>query len=95
MLVREFFAKNKTIIMPQPPYSPDLAPVDIFLFPKLKTSMKGKRFATIEEIKEKSKQELLTIPKRRISEVFRALEKNVLYGINKYFWKKLKITVIF
>ena len=55
MLVREFLAKNKTVIMPQPPYSPDLAPADFFLFPKLKTPMKGKRFATIEEIKEKSK----------------------------------------
>ncbi|KAA1414165.1 hypothetical protein F0U44_22385, partial [Nocardioides humilatus] len=58
MLVREFLAKNKTVIMPQPPYSPHLAPADFFLFPKLKTPMKGKRFATIEAIKEKSKQVL-------------------------------------
>ena len=40
--------------MPQPPYSSDLVPVDFFLFRKLKTPMKGKLFATIEEIKEKS-----------------------------------------
>ena len=57
----EFLAKNKTIIMAQPPYSPDLAPADFFLFPKLKTSIKEKRFATIEEIKEKTKQKLLTL----------------------------------
>lgn len=62
LLVREFLAKNKTVIMPQPPNSPDLASADFFLFPKLKTPMKGKRFDTIEEIKEKSKQELLAIP---------------------------------
>ena len=49
--------------MPKPMYSPKLAPFDFFLFPKLKTPMKGKRVATIEEIKEKSKQELLAIPK--------------------------------
>ena len=61
MLVRKILEKNKTVIMPQPPYSPDLAPAEFFLFPKLKTTMKGKRFATIEEIKEKSKQELLAI----------------------------------
>ena len=54
MLVREFLAKNKTIIMPQPSYSPDLASADFVLFPKLKTPVKGKRFATIEEIKENS-----------------------------------------
>ena len=47
-------AKNKTIIMPQQPYSPDLALAEFFLFPKLKTPMKGKRFVTIEEIKDKS-----------------------------------------
>ena len=54
MLVREFFDKNKTIIMPQPPYSSDLAPLGFFLFTKLKTPIKWMRFATIEEIKEKS-----------------------------------------
>ena len=57
MLVREFLAKNKTVIMP----STDLAPADFFLFPKMKTLMKRKCFTTIEEIKEKSKQELLAI----------------------------------
>ena len=46
MAVCKFLAKNKTVVMPQSPYSPDMAPTDIFLFPKLKTPMKGKRFAT-------------------------------------------------
>ena len=36
----------KTI--PQPPYSPDLAPCDFWLFPKLR----GCRYETIEEMKE-------------------------------------------
>ncbi|EZA62238.1 Histone-lysine N-methyltransferase SETMAR [Ooceraea biroi] len=38
-------------MMPQPPYSPDMAPCDFFLFPKIKNTMKGRRFANIEEIK--------------------------------------------
>ena len=81
MLVREFLGKNKTVYMTQPPY--DLAPGDCFLFPKLKTPMKGKRFVTIEEIKEKSKQE-------RVSKVFQGLEKrnagiSVLYLRGGYF----------
>ena len=63
MLVREFLAKNKTVLMPQPPYSTDLAIADFFLFLKLKKAIKGKRFTTIAKIKEKSKQELLVIPK--------------------------------
>ena len=53
MLMHDVLAKSKTVIMPHLPYLPDLFPSDLFLFPKLKTTMKGKRFATIEEIKEK------------------------------------------
>ncbi|KAG5309963.1 MOS1T transposase, partial [Pseudoatta argentina] len=56
LLVRKFLAKNNTLMMPQPPYSPDLAPCHFFLFPKLKRPMKGRRYATIEEIKTASKK---------------------------------------
>ncbi|UYV61861.1 hypothetical protein LAZ67_1006871 [Cordylochernes scorpioides] len=58
LLVRDFLAKNNTLMMPQPPYSPDLAPCDFFLFPKLKRPMKGRRYATFDEIKTASKEEL-------------------------------------
>ena len=34
--------------LPQPPYNPDLAPCDFWLFPKLR----GCRYETIEEMKE-------------------------------------------
>ncbi|UYV76679.1 hypothetical protein LAZ67_14001721, partial [Cordylochernes scorpioides] len=49
LLVRDFLAKNNTLMMPQPPYSPDLAPCDFLLFPKLKRPMKGRRYATLDE----------------------------------------------
>ena len=51
-----------SVIMPKPSYFLDLALAAIFFFPKLKKPMKGKRFDVIEEIKDKSKQELLAIP---------------------------------
>lgn len=70
LLVRDFLAKNNTTIMPQPPYSPDLAPCDFFLFPKLKRPMKGRRFATIEEIKTASLEELKAIPKSAYEKCF-------------------------
>ena len=62
LLIREFLAKQETIVVPQPPYSPDLAPADFFLFPKLKSTLKGRRFQTKEEIKENSLQDLRAIP---------------------------------
>ena len=37
-------------ILPHPPYSPDLAPSDYFLFPNMNTWLGGKRFASNEEI---------------------------------------------
>ncbi|UYV68982.1 DDX55 [Cordylochernes scorpioides] len=70
LLVRDFLAKNNTLMMPQPPYSPNLAPCDFFLFPKLKRPMKGRRYATLDKIKTASKEEL-----KKIFEVLRRLEK--------------------
>ncbi|UYV70649.1 hypothetical protein LAZ67_8000164 [Cordylochernes scorpioides] len=61
LLVRDFLTKHNTLMMPQPPYSPDLAPCDFFLFPKLKRPMKGRRYATFDEIKTASKEELKKI----------------------------------
>ncbi|UYV68939.1 hypothetical protein LAZ67_6001728 [Cordylochernes scorpioides] len=61
LLVRDFLAKNNTLMMPQPPYFPDLASCDFFLFPKLKRPMKGRRYATLDEIKTASKEELKKI----------------------------------
>ena len=50
--------------------------LDFFLFPKLKPPMREKRFFTIEEIKEKSKQELLlTIPKIAFQKCFEDWKK--------------------
>jgi histone-lysine N-methyltransferase SETMAR len=38
-------------VLPHPPYSPDLAPSDFHLFPKLKGQLKGQRFSCDEEVK--------------------------------------------
>ena len=39
-------------LLPFPPYSPDLAPSDFFLFPKLKEHLKGVRFSGTNEAKQ-------------------------------------------
>ena len=74
-LVRDFLAKHATTVLPQPPYSPDLAPADFFLFPKLKSTLKGRRFEYIEEIKTNSLAHLRSIPKTAFQECFRKLKK--------------------
>jgi transposase len=53
LLIREFLAKNETKVVPQPRYSPDLALVDFFLFPKFNSTLKGRRFESTEKIEKK------------------------------------------
>jgi hypothetical protein len=45
--VREFLDKNSSTKMDHQPYSPDLAPCDFWLCPKLKNALKAQRFADI------------------------------------------------
>ena len=47
LVTHEFLAH---ITLLHPPYSPDLAPCDCFLFPKMKLQLKGRRFDGVEEI---------------------------------------------
>jgi transposase len=74
-LVRNFFAKHATTVLPQPPYSPDLAPADFLLFPKLKSTLKGRRFESIEAIKTNSLAHLRSIPKTAFQKCLRTLKK--------------------
>ncbi|CAK9824002.1 Mariner Mos1 transposase [Anthophora retusa] len=62
LLVREWQAKHNLVTLPHPPYSPDLAPPDFFLFPRLKRQMKGRRFDTIEAVQEAITRGLRSIP---------------------------------
>ena len=48
--MNSFLAKYQITQVTQPPYSPDLAPCDFWLFPKLKVPLKGKRLQTVDEI---------------------------------------------
>jgi transposase len=62
--VREFLAKYRILVVLHPPYSPDLAPCDFFLFPRLKSTLKGKRFQDVAEIQLNTTLQLQAIPKQ-------------------------------
>ncbi|UYV79310.1 hypothetical protein LAZ67_17002069 [Cordylochernes scorpioides] len=57
-VVLQFLAKHSTIQIPHPPYSPDLAPNDFFLYPKLKINLKGRKFDNVDMIQAESKATL-------------------------------------
>jgi len=43
----EFLATKQITVLEHPAYSPDLAPSDFFLFPKIKEILKGRHFDDI------------------------------------------------
>lgn len=59
--IRVFLAKKNIPVLPHPPYSPDLAPCDFYLFPKLKLKLKGHYFGTIEDIQKTVTDDLNTL----------------------------------
>ena len=88
--VRNFLAKNEATVVPQPPYSPDLAPADFFLFPKLKSTLKGHRFDTFDEIQKNSTKELFAIPKEALQSWQKRWERCVASKVNYFEGDKLE-----
>ena len=64
ILVTDYLTKMGIKTVPQPPYSPNLAPCDFCLFPKLR----GCCYGTIEEVKE------------AVTKVIDTLTREDLYG---------------
>jgi transposase len=71
LLIRSYLAKHQTSVVPHLPYSPDLAPADFFLFPKLKTTLKGRRL----QIQESAIKELRAITESALQEAFQQWKK--------------------
>jgi hypothetical protein len=65
--VQELLPKNMMKVVPHPQHSPDLAPCDFLLFPKMKTKLKGQRFDTVEDIQAETQTVLNTLIKKKTS----------------------------
>jgi hypothetical protein len=61
--VQRLLATNNITVVPHPPYYPDLAPCDFFLFPKIKMTLKRRRFIDAEEIQAESQAALDAVQK--------------------------------
>ena len=60
---QRIFDTKQICVMDYPPYSPDLSPCDYFLFPELKTAMKGAFYDDVPTIQSAVTQVLKNIPK--------------------------------
>jgi len=75
--VNEFLAKNDISVVLQPPYSPDLSPCDFFLFPKLKFHLKGRHFATVDNIQKVVTDQLRALPYEDFQHCYREWEQRL------------------
>ena len=71
LLVRQFLSNKNIMVCPHPPYSPDLAPCDFWFFPKVKITMKGERFESIQDIEAATTAQPKTLTKDYFQNCFR------------------------
>ncbi len=62
ILTLAYIGENNMEMLAHPPYSPDLAPCDFFLFPRLKNELRGHRFRTIPDLQVAVQRTLRNIP---------------------------------
>jgi hypothetical protein len=71
--VVRFLARKQVTVLHHPSYLPDLAPADFFLFPKLKSQLKGKSFEDIATIQANVTEQIRSIPKDSFKKSFQPL----------------------
>jgi transposase len=78
--------------MLQPPYSPDLAPCDSFLFQKVKSAVKGYHFESTEGIQRAVTQALKDIPQAVFQECYN--DSTTGKGVCRHKGCTLKVTTL-
>jgi hypothetical protein len=68
--VKTFLAKHKIPVLEHPPYSLDLAPCDFFLFPKIKSALKGTQFDSMEAVKAKATELMKKLSEKDLQHCF-------------------------
>ena len=77
-----FLAASDVQLITHPPYSPDLAPCDLFVFPSVKMQLKGKQFQNAKDARAFFEGIILDIP------------QSTRYGvINSWFARMVKLVL--
>ena len=68
--VKEFLTTKQITVLEHPAYSPDLAPSDSFLFPKIKEILKWRHFDDTDDIRKNTTAALKAIPQNQFQNCF-------------------------
>jgi transposase len=72
-LIKEFLAKSNVTKLEYPPYSPDLAAADFYLFSQMKLALNGRRLCGTADIVINAKEELKRLSQNDLLEGFQHL----------------------
>ena len=75
--VKTFSTKRKATVLEHPLYSPDLSPCDFFIFPKIKSVLKGSRFEYIDTVKAKAMELMKKLSEDDLQSCFQQWNINV------------------
>lgn len=87
-LVQQYLTKHKVVQLRQPPYSPDVAPCDFWLFPRLKMPLIGHRFDDKETVGTNTTNALKAISKNEFQDCFQKWKgrwERILQSSGDYF----------
>ena len=68
--VKQFLANKNITVLEHPPYSPDLATCNFFLFPKIKSVLKETHFVSAESVKAKTAEILNSFTEHNLRKCF-------------------------
>ena len=69
-VVTEYLREERVKLLPHPPYSPDLAPCDFYLFPKIKKELGGRSFDNVENLSRAIQAIVENVPKEEYYKSF-------------------------
>ena len=70
-IVTAFLKKGRVTVLPHPPYSPHLAPDELFLFPKLKSFPARRKYQSRQALGSAMHQYLIPVPKSAYRDNFK------------------------
>ena len=68
---QDYLSQNNIRVLPHPPYSPDLAPADFFLFGMVKQKLRGREFQSLQALLDAYNEILSDIPKSMWRDCFK------------------------
>ena len=88
---KEVLRKYNVTVLQHPPYSPDLAPCEFALFPRIKKQLRGRRFEDLSDLKRALQNVLSSIPSSEFVDIYAQwcrLWQKCTYHRGEYFEKE-------